>query len=66
MCIGPEGVGKCPSKEIVVPASALARIPDELRAAEAGTTMGRAGVTMFNALRRSAARPGDLVARPPA
>ncbi len=48
------------------PASALARIPDELRAAEAGTTMGCTGVATFNALRRSAARPGDLVARPPA
>jgi alcohol dehydrogenase len=46
---------------IVVPASALARIPDELTAAEAAP-MGCAGVTVFNALRRSAARPGDVVA----
>jgi alcohol dehydrogenase len=46
---------------IVVPASALARIPDEFTAAEAAP-MGCAGVTVFNALRRSAARPGELVA----
>jgi alcohol dehydrogenase len=45
----------------VVPASALARIPDALTAAEAAP-MGCAGVTTFNALRHSAARPGDLVA----
>lgn len=46
---------------IVVPASALARIPDDVTAAEAAP-MACAGVTMFTALRRSAARPGDLVA----
>jgi alcohol dehydrogenase len=46
---------------VVVPASALARIPDEIAAAEAAP-MGCAGVTVFNALRRSVARPGDLVA----
>jgi alcohol dehydrogenase len=46
---------------IVVPAFALARIPEALSAAEAAP-MGCAGVTVFNALRRSAARPGDLVA----
>jgi alcohol dehydrogenase len=45
----------------VVPANALARIPDELSATEAAP-LGCAGVTTFNALRRSAARPGDLVA----
>ncbi len=46
---------------IIVPASALARIPDGFTAAEAAP-MGCAGVTTFNALRRSTARPGDLVA----
>jgi D-arabinose 1-dehydrogenase-like Zn-dependent alcohol dehydrogenase len=46
---------------VVVPAVALARIPDELTAAEAAP-LACAGVTTFNALRRSAARPGDLVA----
>ena len=46
---------------IVVPVSALARIPDAFTASEAAP-MGCAGVTTFNALRRSAARPGDLVA----
>jgi alcohol dehydrogenase len=46
---------------VVVPASALARIPEGLTAAEAAP-MGCAGVTAFNALRRSAARPGELVA----
>ncbi|MFI1164504.1 alcohol dehydrogenase [Streptomyces sp. NPDC020801] len=46
---------------VVVPASALARIPDQLTAAEAAP-MGCAGVTTFNALRRTNAKPGDLVA----
>ncbi len=49
------------SEAVVVPATALARIPDAFSAAEAAP-MGCAGVTTFNALRRSAARPGDLVA----
>jgi Zn-dependent alcohol dehydrogenases len=49
------------AESTVVPASALARIPDALSAAEAAP-MGCAGVTTFNALRHSAARPGDLVA----
>jgi alcohol dehydrogenase len=49
------------AESIVVPASALARIPDEFTAAEAAP-MGCAGVTTFNALRESAARPGDVVA----
>ena len=49
------------SEATVVPASALARIPDEFTAVEAAP-MGCAGVTTFNALRRSAANPGDLVA----
>ncbi|WFB05907.1 alcohol dehydrogenase catalytic domain-containing protein [Streptomyces sp. LX-29] len=46
---------------VVVPAMALAAIPDELTAAEAAP-LACAGVTVFNALRRSAARPGDTVA----
>ncbi|MCQ8774293.1 alcohol dehydrogenase catalytic domain-containing protein [Streptomyces telluris] len=46
---------------IVVPAMALAAIPDELTAVEAAP-LACAGVTVFNALRRSAARPGDTVA----
>ncbi|HVY40892.1 MAG TPA: alcohol dehydrogenase [Polyangia bacterium] len=41
--------------------SALARIPAELTAAEAAPLMC-AGLTTFNGLRRSGARPGDLVA----
>jgi alcohol dehydrogenase len=45
----------------VVPVSALARIPDALSAVEAAP-MGCAGVATFNALRRSSARAGDLVA----
>ncbi len=46
---------------VVAPAVALARIPDELTAAEAGPLMC-AGITTFNPLRHSAARAGDLVA----
>ncbi|WP_328885082.1 alcohol dehydrogenase catalytic domain-containing protein [Streptomyces sp. NBC_00316] len=46
---------------VVVPAVALARIPDELSASQAAP-LACAGVTVFNALRRSAARPGDTVA----
>ncbi|HLU74780.1 MAG TPA: alcohol dehydrogenase catalytic domain-containing protein [Nonomuraea sp.] len=49
------------AESVVVPVSALARIPDEFTAAEAAP-MGCAGVTTFNALRRSVAGPGDLVA----
>ena len=45
----------------VVPATALARIPEGYSAVHAAP-MGCAGVTAFNALRRSPARPGDLVA----
>lgn len=45
----------------VVPAVALARIPDGLTDAEAAPLMC-AGVTTFNSLRNSGARPGDLVA----
>jgi alcohol dehydrogenase len=49
------------AEAVVVPANALARIPDRLSATEAAP-MGCAGVATFNALRRSTARPGDLVA----
>ena len=49
------------SEAVIVPATALARIPDAISAVEAAP-MGCAGVTTFNALRRSAARPGDLAA----
>jgi NADPH2:quinone reductase len=44
-----------------VPAEALARLPDDLPAADAAPLLC-AGVTTFNALRNSGARPGDLVA----
>jgi alcohol dehydrogenase len=47
---------------VIVPVSALVRIPEGFSAAEVAP-MGCAGVTVFNALRRSAALPGrDLVA----
>ena len=46
---------------MVAPAEALARIPDNLPAEEAGPFMC-AGVTVYNALRNSGARPGDVVA----
>ncbi|MBB4696256.1 alcohol dehydrogenase catalytic domain-containing protein [Paractinoplanes abujensis] len=46
---------------LVVPANALARIPDAITAAEAAP-MGCAGVATFNGLRSSSARPGELVA----
>jgi alcohol dehydrogenase len=49
------------AESTVVPTSALARIPDELSFIEAAP-MGCAGVTVFNALRRTSAWPGDLVA----
>lgn len=45
----------------VVPANALALIPDELSPIEVGPMMC-AGITTFNALRNSGARAGDLVA----
>lgn len=44
-----------------VPASSAARIPEGLSAAEAGPLLC-AGITTFNALRNSGARPGDTVA----
>ncbi|MCU4182739.1 alcohol dehydrogenase catalytic domain-containing protein [Acidiferrimicrobium sp. IK] len=46
---------------VVVPVEALAAIPDALSAVDAAPLMC-AGVTTFNALRRSPARAGDLVA----
>jgi D-arabinose 1-dehydrogenase-like Zn-dependent alcohol dehydrogenase len=46
---------------MIAPATALAAIPDEVPAEEAGPFMC-AGVTVYNALRNSGARPGDLVA----
>ena len=61
--------GKVPSwhypggyaESVTVPASALARIPSELSDVEAAP-MGCAGVTTYNALRRTRALPGDRVA----
>jgi alcohol dehydrogenase len=49
------------AESIVAPATALARVPDALSFVEAAP-MGCAGVTTFNALRRTAAVAGDLVA----
>src|SRR5436309_3522791 len=46
---------------MIAPAEALAQIPDELSAVESGPMMC-AGITTFNSLRHSAAKPGDLVA----
>ncbi len=46
---------------MIAPAEAVAAIPDELLAEEAGPFMC-AGVTVFNALRNSGARGGDVVA----
>ncbi|MEU3858792.1 alcohol dehydrogenase [Streptomyces sp. NPDC028722] len=49
------------AEQVVAPVDALARIPDALAASDAGP-MACAGVTTYNGLRRSSARPGDLVA----
>jgi alcohol dehydrogenase len=49
------------AEQVVAPVDALARIPDALAATDAGP-MACAGVTTYNGLRRSPARPGDLVA----
>ena len=46
---------------MLAPAEALALIPDDLSAVEAAPMMC-AGITTFNSLRHSGARPGDLVA----
>src|SRR5258705_10624485 len=49
------------STHVIVPAPALAAIPDDLPSEEAGPFMC-AGVTVFNALRNSGARAGEVVA----
>ncbi len=46
---------------MVAPAEAVALIPEDLPAAEAAPLLC-AGITVFNPLRNSGARPGDLVA----
>ena len=46
---------------VVVPADALARVPDELSSEEAAPLLC-AGVTTYHALRSSVVRPGDRVA----
>lgn len=46
---------------MIVPAEAVVRIPDSLSPVEAGPLMC-AGITMYNSLRNSGTRPGDLVA----
>jgi D-arabinose 1-dehydrogenase-like Zn-dependent alcohol dehydrogenase len=46
---------------MIAPAAALALIPNDLPAEEAGPFMC-AGVTVYNALRNSGAHPGDVVA----
>ncbi len=48
---------------MIAPVEALASMPESLDAAEAAPLMC-AGVTTFNALRRSGALPSDLVAHP--
>jgi D-arabinose 1-dehydrogenase-like Zn-dependent alcohol dehydrogenase len=49
------------AEAMVAPADALALIPDELSPVDAAPLLC-AGVTTYNALRESGARPGDLVA----
>ncbi|MEV7468352.1 alcohol dehydrogenase [Streptomyces kronopolitis] len=49
------------AESVIAPVDALARIPDALSAVDAGP-LACAGVTTYNGLRRSSARPGDLVA----
>ena len=49
------------AKYMIAPAGALALIPEELSTVDVGPLMC-AGITTFNALRNSGARPGDLVA----
>jgi D-arabinose 1-dehydrogenase-like Zn-dependent alcohol dehydrogenase len=46
---------------MIAPAEALARVPEELSSVEAAPLMC-AGITTFNALRNSGARPGEVVA----
>lgn len=49
------------ASHMLAPASSMARVPKEIPAAEAGPLLC-AGLTVFNALRNSGARAGDLVA----
>ncbi len=49
------------AQQMIAPVDALARIPDALASTDAGP-MACAGVTTYNGLRHSPARPGDLVA----
>jgi propanol-preferring alcohol dehydrogenase len=49
------------AESVVVPAEAAARIPDKLDAKDAAPLLC-AGITTYNALRNSGARPGDTVA----
>jgi D-arabinose 1-dehydrogenase-like Zn-dependent alcohol dehydrogenase len=49
------------AEAMIAPFDALASIPDDLSATDAAPLLC-AGVTTYNALRRSEARPGDLVA----
>ncbi|MEU5595591.1 alcohol dehydrogenase [Streptomyces sp. NPDC020298] len=49
------------AEKVIAPEDALARIPDALAAPDAAP-LACAGVTVFNGLRHSPARPGDLVA----
>jgi D-arabinose 1-dehydrogenase-like Zn-dependent alcohol dehydrogenase/ActR/RegA family two-component response regulator len=49
------------AESMIAPASAVARMPAELPPVEAAPRMC-AGLTVFNALRNSGARPGDVVA----
>ncbi|MGW1893446.1 alcohol dehydrogenase [Streptomyces sp. NPDC002004] len=49
------------AQSVIAPAQALARIPEALAANDAAP-LACAGVTTFNGLRSSSARPGDLVA----
>ncbi len=49
------------AERMIAPVDALARIPDAMTATDAGP-MACAGVTAYNGLRHSPARPGDLVA----
>lgn len=49
------------AEAMVCPADALAAMPDDLNDAEAAPLLC-AGITTYNALRRSGAMPGDLVA----
>jgi alcohol dehydrogenase len=49
------------AETVIAPTDALARIPDAVAATDAAP-MACAGVTTYNGLRLSSARPGDLVA----